>query len=107
MPRTDRVTLTAEGLTMPSVDHLSNNSSLNVLLDRALSVQLAGVPRDRTLIGLFTNFARLTDKALREYDAARAELLSYLEPHEGLRTSLYLRAIDHMENASPRPTAPC
>jgi hypothetical protein len=51
---------------MPSVDHLSNNSSLNVLLDRALLGQRAGVPRDRTLIGLFTNFARLTDKALRE-----------------------------------------
>jgi hypothetical protein len=98
MPRTDRVTLTAKGLTMPSVDHLSNKSSLNVLLDRALSGQLAGVPRDMTLIGLFTNFARLTDKALREYDAARAELLLYLEPSEGLRTSPYLRAIDHMEN---------
>jgi hypothetical protein len=98
MPRTDRLTLTAKGLTMPSVDHLSNKSSLNVLLDRALSGQLAGVPRDMTLIGLFTNFARLTDKALREYDAARAELLLYLEPSEGLRTSPYLRAIDHMEN---------
>jgi hypothetical protein len=98
MPKTDRVTLTAEGLVMPTVDHLSNKSSLNVLLDRAVSGRLAGVPRDRTLIGLFTNFARLTDKALREYDAARAELLLFLGPSEGLRTSPYLRAIDHMEN---------
>lgn len=92
------MTLTAEGLNMPSVDHLSNKSSVNVLLDRSLSGQLAGVPRDRTLVGLFTNFARLADKALREYDAARAELILYLEPHDGLRTTPYLRAIDHMEN---------
>ena len=33
------------------------------------------------------------------YDAARAELLLYVSPHDGpLRTSPYLRAIDHMEN---------
>jgi hypothetical protein len=50
------------------------------------------------LIGLFTNFVRLTDKALREYGAARAELLLYLRPSETLRTAFYLRAIDHMEN---------
>ncbi|GIH79017.1 hypothetical protein [Planobispora longispora] len=50
------------------------------------------------MVGLFMNFARLTDKALREYDAARAELLLFVSPHPGLRTSPYLRAIDHMEN---------
>ena len=51
------------------------------------------------MFGLFMNFSRLTDKALREYDAARAELLLYVSPHDGiLRTSPYLRAIDHMEN---------
>ena len=44
------------------------------------------------------NFARLTDKALREYDAARAELMCFVEPHDGLRTGHYLRAIDHLEN---------
>jgi hypothetical protein len=45
------------------------------------------------------NFSRLTDKALREYDAARAELLLYVTPAGGpLRTSPYLRAIDHLEN---------
>jgi hypothetical protein len=27
------------------------------------------------MVGLFMNFSRLTDKALREYDAARSELL--------------------------------
>ena len=51
------------------------------------------------MIGLFMNFSRLTDKALREYDAARAELLLYVSPHDGpLRITPYLRAIDHMEN---------
>jgi hypothetical protein len=58
----------------------------------------AGIPPDRTIVGLFTNFARLNDKALREYDAARAELLLYVSPHEGLHIGPYLRAIDHMEN---------
>ena len=45
------------------------------------------------------NFSRLTDKALRECDAARTELMDYVSPHGGeLRISPYLRAIDHMEN---------
>ena len=99
MPRTDRVSLTAGGLAMPSVDHLSNKGTLNLLLDRAFSGVPAGLPPDRTMIGLFTNFCRLTDKALREYDAARAELLQYASHHDGpLWTSPYLRAVDHMEN---------
>jgi hypothetical protein len=50
------------------------------------------------MVGLFMNFSRLTDKALREYDAARAELLLWVWPHDGLRTNPYLCAIDHMEN---------
>ena len=84
---------------MPPVDHLSNKGTLNLLLDRSFSGVPAGLSPDRTTIGLFTNFSRLTDKALREYDAARAELLLYIAPHDGsLRTSPYLRAIDHMEN---------
>ena len=78
-PRAPRISLTATGLDMPAVDHLSNNGALNVLLDRV-------------------NFARLTSKALREYNAARAELLRYVEPHDGLRMSIYLRALDHLEN---------
>jgi hypothetical protein len=99
MPRPDRISLTAGGLAMPPVDHLSNKGTLNFLLDRAFSGVPAGLPPDRTMIGLFMNFSRLTDKALREYDAARAELLFYVSPHDGpLRITPYLRAIDHMEN---------
>jgi hypothetical protein len=89
MPRADRISLTAGGLAMPSVDHLSNKGTLNVLLDRAFSGIPAGLPPDKTMFGLFMNFSRLTDKALREYDAARAEMLLYVSPHKGeLRTSL-------------------
>jgi len=36
VPRADRVKLNAAGLDMPSVDHMSNNSSLNVVVDRIL-----------------------------------------------------------------------
>lgn len=82
---------------MPPVDHVSNMGTLNVLLDRTLSGLPAGLPADRTMVGVFMNFSRLTDKALREYDAARAELLAYVSSH-GWPTSSYLRAIDHMEN---------
>jgi hypothetical protein len=32
------------------------------------------------MVALFINFARLTSKALREYNAARAELLRHVEP---------------------------
>ena len=66
MPRADRVSLTEAGLSMPSVDHLSNKGTLNVLLDRTLSGLPAGLPPDPTLVDLFTNFSRLTDKALRD-----------------------------------------
>ncbi|MFF1613528.1 hypothetical protein ACFVYA_37665 [Amycolatopsis sp. NPDC058278] len=98
MPRADRVSLSQEGLAIPPVDHLSNRSVTNILLDRAFSGVPAGIPPDRILVGLFVNFARLTDKALREYDAARTELLAYVAPGTSLQTSRYLRAIDHMEN---------
>jgi hypothetical protein len=82
---------------MPSVDHLSNMGSLNVMLDRVFGGG-PPLPPGHTAVGLLTNFVRLVDKSLREYDAARAELLLYGEPHEGLPVSPYLRAIDHMEN---------
>jgi hypothetical protein len=98
MPRADRVSLTVGGLAMPAVDHLSNKGTLNVVLDRTLSGLPAGLPPDWTMIGLFTNFCRLTDNALREYDAARAELLLFVSPHDGPRIGPYLRAIDHAEN---------
>ena len=98
MSRADRLTLSAEGLDMPAVDHLSNRGALNVLLDRTVAGVSYGIPSIHRLIGLFMNFVRLTDKALREYDAARAEVISYIQLTSRLRKGAYLRAIDHMEN---------
>lgn len=97
MPRTDRLSLTIQGLAMPAVDDISNRGTLNVLLDRTISGLPAGLPPDRTMVGLFMNFSRLIDKALREYDAARAELFLYASSLDwGINS--YMRAIDHMEN---------
>ncbi len=88
---------------MPSVDHMFNQGMLNLLLDRAFSGLPPQLPQEFAEVGLYTNLVRLTDKSLREYDAARFELLDYLdgwgaESRKGLRTSPYIRAIDHMEN---------
>jgi len=89
---------------LPSVDHMFNQGMLNVILDRTLGGPPAGVPRERPGVGLFSNLVRLTDKALREYDAARFELIDYLDGRDGIprqrgvRTSPYIRAVDHMEN---------
>ena len=69
-PRAPRISLIATGLDMPAVDHLSNNGALNVLLDRAIPGFPSGLPPDRTIVALFMNFARLTDKL-----AANATLL--------------------------------
>ena len=98
MPRADHLSLTAHGLDMPSVDHMFNMNSLNASLDRLISGN-PGTPTTRPLMGLWMNFVRLTDKALREYDAARVELMAYVDRYEeAWALSPYLRAIDHMEN---------
>lgn len=96
---TDKVSLTTNGLMMPSVDGMYNRNSLNANLD-SLMASNPRIPTNKTLVGLWTNFVRLTDKALLEYDAARAELLEFLNPPgDGThRLSPYLRAIGHLEN---------
>ena len=108
MPRADRVSLTAANLAMPPVDHLSNKGTLNVLLDRTMSGLPAGLPPDRTMVGLFMNFSRLTDKALREYDAARAELLLYVSPPDEILAPVPTRGPSTTwRTASAPPTARC
>ncbi len=89
---------------MPSVDHMFNQGMLNVVLDRTSGGVVAGAPHARPAVGLFSNLVRLTDKALREYDVARFELIDYLNHrnrtarHGAVRISPYIRAVDHMEN---------
>ncbi len=97
MPRRAPLTLTSAGLAMPAVSEMFNKNMLNVVLDRTLTGS-SPVPSASPLMGLWMNFVRLTDKALREYDASRHELLSYVGHAGGFRTSPYIRAIDHMEN---------
>lgn len=87
---------------MPGVEQFFNQGMLNIILDRIFGTP-ARQPREHPFVGLFTNLVRLTDKALREYDAARFELIDYLlgrqDPQvSGARTSPYIRAVDHMEN---------
>jgi hypothetical protein len=62
---------------MPALDHLASINMLNVILER----MLAGLPRNvrsYPMTGVYVNLCRLTDKALREYAAARADLLTYV-----------------------------
>ena len=72
---------------------------LNVILDRTF-VGLPPKLRSYPMTGLFVNFCRLADKALREYEAARADLLNYSSRHYGLDPSpdYLLHAIGHLEN---------
>ena len=65
-------------------------------LDPQLGARLE--PARAAAVVLFINFCRLTDKSLREYDAARAELLNHLSVGHQFLIAPYLRGIDHMEN---------
>jgi hypothetical protein len=85
-----------QGLAMPALDDLAAINMLNVILERTL----AGVPakvRIHPMTGVYVNVCRLTDKALREYQAARADLLGYLSS-SGATPQYVLLAIDHLEN---------
>jgi len=98
MPRLDYVRLTKGAFLMPSVDHMFNKNILNVNLERIFTGNQR-IPTRRELRGIFVNLVRLTDKALREYDAARAELIRYVDVYESsFAIGPYVRAIDHMEN---------
>jgi hypothetical protein len=100
MSKRGPLTLSSSRLAMPSVEHLWNKSTLNFLLDRQFGDPPKRLQSDRPSTGIVMNLCRLSDKALREYDAARAEVITYLEPNTapGVRISPYLRAIDHLEN---------
>ena len=97
MPRADRVSLTPEGVNMPPVEHLSNKGMYNVVLDRHLSGLPAKSSAKGSPVALFILFALLTDKALKEYEASRFELLDHWS-RGGLQIGAYLRAVDHIEN---------
>jgi hypothetical protein len=85
-------------VSMPDVSDLFNMNTLNVLLDAQLGGPGNREPRAYPYRGLWLNLVRLTDKALREYDAARAELLDYSSSIGSRHFSPVFRAVDHLEN---------
>ena len=80
---------------MPALDHLVANMRV-VILERSLAGPPTQLRGNHVATAVFVNFCRLTDKALLEYEAARADFDSYVS---GAGSPLpYLRGIDHMEN---------
>ena len=87
--------INADGLAMPALDHLVANMRV-VVLERSLAGPPTQLRGNHVATAVFVNFCRLTDKALLEYEAARADFDSYVS---GAGSPLpYLRGIDHMEN---------
>jgi hypothetical protein len=77
-------------------DYLAANV-LNAALD-SVSGNASG-PREHPQLGLWQNLVRLTDKAIREYEAARENLSEYGEFAFAGRLSPYFLALDHFENS--------
>jgi hypothetical protein len=84
---------------MPDLSTLPDKQMLNVALDALFGG--ARKPRHPTSapeLGLWMNFVRLTDKAVREYEAARSEAGTYVNRPNNNTMSPMFRAIDHLEN---------
>jgi hypothetical protein len=80
---------------VPDLSHLYDKNVLNVSLDR-LTGNFRG-PTAYPYFGIWMNLVRLTDNALRNYEAARGRLKEYREhAYEGRVGPFYL-AIDHFE----------
>jgi hypothetical protein len=82
-------------LAMPDLGHLPSSNTVNVILNRTF-VGLPPKLRSYPMTGLFVNFCRLTDKALREYKAARTDLLTYAS--DNASPDYLARAIGYLEN---------
>lgn len=81
---------------MPSLAHLAATASLDLYFERTIIGMPAKLRNNQTAGGLFVNLCRLTDKALREYEAAR-NLLNQYRSASG-QPVVNPQAIDHMEN---------
>ena len=62
---------------MPPLDHLAATASVDLFFERTITGLPAKLRNDPTAGALFVNLCRLTDKALREYEAARGLLGEY------------------------------
>jgi hypothetical protein len=79
---------------MPSLRHLDSKNTLNAMLNMALRGRgVLGHPGQ----GLLSNLTRLTDKAVIEYEAARAALDRYVDPAGNRPLSELFRTFDHLE----------
>lgn len=90
---------------LPSVDHLSNRASANLSLERVLAGFVSHLTVDQRFVDLYINLVRLTDKALREYDASCVLAAQAVRPDDEMPLPKILRfliigdlATDHMEN---------
>jgi hypothetical protein len=82
---------------MPPLDHLAATASVDLFFERTITGLPAKLRNDPTAGALFVNLCRLTDKALREYEAARGLLGEYRNAG-AQRVVNPLLVIDHMEN---------
>jgi hypothetical protein len=79
---------------MPSLGHLDSKNTLNAMLNLTLGGRGALPPPGQ---GLLSNLTRLTDKAVLEYESARASLDRYLASPGDRPLSQLFRAFDHLE----------
>src|SRR4051794_29779901 len=81
---------------MPVLEHLDSKNILNVVLNELVGDR--GVPG---MLGrqLSKHLARLTDKTILSYEAARTELDKYVDQSASgaFKLSPLIRAIDHFE----------
>ncbi len=81
---------------MPDLSGLFAKNVLKLTLGRLIG-QDPG-PDGHPEAGLWTNLVRLTDKALREYEAGRAELAQWLQGRSHGHWSPFFRGVDYLEN---------
>jgi hypothetical protein len=82
---------------LPNLSNLFSDNLANVSLDR-VGGQFRG-PTKYPDYGVWMNFVRLTDAAIREYEQARGHLEEYrLHANDG-RVMGYYRAVNGLENA--------
>ena len=82
---------------LPDLSNLFSDNLANVSLDR-VGGQFRG-PTKYPDYGVWMNFVRLTDAAIREYEQARGHLEEYrLHANDG-RVMGYYRAVNELENA--------
>lgn len=79
---------------MPDLSAQFTGTSLNFVLNRAFC---GGGPKDSTTNALLTNFIRLADLAVDEYETARRHLGQAVQPSNDPRLHALIKAANHLE----------